>query len=75
MREAFDIKPGEVVSLVGAGGKTTLMFALARELAAPQKLVITTTTTKIFYPSPSDTPYVLVSENEDEIADFILSNA
>jgi len=74
-REAFDIEPGEVLSLVGAGGKTTLMFALARELAAPKKLVITTTTTKIFYPSSSDTPYVLVSEKDDEIADFILNKA
>ena len=32
--EALNIKPGEVISLVGGGGKTTLMFALARELAA-----------------------------------------
>ncbi|MCP4575233.1 MAG: putative selenium-dependent hydroxylase accessory protein YqeC [Deltaproteobacteria bacterium] len=73
LTEAFDIQPGDVISLVGAGGKTTLMFALAGELTARKKLVITTTTTKIFYPSSSDTAYVLVSEEENEIADFILS--
>ena len=73
LREAFDIQSGEVISLVGAGGKTTLMFALARELSARKRLVITTTTTKIFYPPSWETPYVLISEEEDEIVDFILS--
>lgn len=72
LSRAFDIQPGEVISLVGAGGKTTLMFALARELAEQRKLIVTTTTTKIFYPSSSETPYVFVSEKENEITDFIL---
>ncbi len=71
-REAFDIQPGEVIGLVGAGGKTTLMFALARELISQKQLVITTTTTKIFPPSPADTPFLLVSEDRDAILDFIL---
>ncbi len=34
LKEALGIKLGEVVSLVGGGGKTTLMFALAQELAS-----------------------------------------
>jgi len=72
LREAFDIQPGEVISLVGAGGKTTLMFALARELILQKNLVITTTTTKIFPPSPTDTPFLLVSEDRKVIMDFIL---
>ena len=74
LREAFDIQPAEVISLVGAGGKTTLMFALARELMARKGVVITTTTTKIYPPSLSDTPYVLVSEDGGEIRDFILAS-
>jgi len=74
LKAAFDIQPGEVISLVGGGGKTTLMFALARELMAQKGLVITTTTTKIFTPTLSDTPYVLVSAEENEIIDFILKN-
>ncbi len=41
--------PG-IVSLLGAGGKTSLMFLLAREIQAQGKTVLTTTTTKIFYP-------------------------
>jgi probable selenium-dependent hydroxylase accessory protein YqeC len=51
--------------MVGAGGKTTLMFALGLELAAPGKLVITTTTTKIFEPSTPQTQQLIVEENED----------
>ena len=33
-----NIKLGKVISLVGGGGKTTLMFALARKLAIGEKL-------------------------------------
>ena len=33
LTEALGIKAKEVISLVGAGGKTTLMFRLARELS------------------------------------------
>ncbi len=72
LRESFDIQPGEVISLVGAGGKTTLMFSLARELILQKCLVITTTTTKIFPPSPADTSFLLVSEDREAITDFIL---
>jgi probable selenium-dependent hydroxylase accessory protein YqeC len=48
LKEAFDIHYGDVISLVGAGGKTTLMLALAKELAATGESIVTTTTTKIF---------------------------
>ena len=48
LKEAFDIHYGDIVSLVGAGGKTTLMSALAKELVDTGESVVTTTTTKIF---------------------------
>ena len=48
LREAFNIRQGEVISLVGAGGKTTLMSALAHELVNEKVRIISTTTTKIF---------------------------
>ena len=38
----------DVVALVGGGGKTTVMFRLAREAVARGGRVITTTTTRIF---------------------------
>lgn len=40
-----------VVSIVGAGGKTTLMFSLARLLGRSAKVLVTTTT-KIYVPDP-----------------------
>jgi probable selenium-dependent hydroxylase accessory protein YqeC len=75
LSEAFEIRPKEVISLVGAGGKTTLMFALARELVTHKKVVITTTTTKIFPPSPPEMPFVLLSRDEEEIVSYIMKNA
>lgn len=74
LREAFDIFPGEVISLVGGGGKTTLMFALSHELITPERVVISTTTTKIFPPSSIDTPCLLILKEEKEVLDFILKN-
>lgn len=41
----FGIGPGELVAIVGGGGKTTTMFAIAD--AAPVNSVIVTTTTKM----------------------------
>lgn len=39
-----------VISVVGAGGKTSLIFAWARELAAAGKSVVITTTTHMYRP-------------------------
>jgi probable selenium-dependent hydroxylase accessory protein YqeC len=55
---------GDVVSIVGSGGKTTLMYHLAHELIEQGKRVITTTTTKIFPPHPSESPRLIISDNE-----------
>ena len=75
LKEALDIHPKEMISLVGAGGKTTLMFAICQELTAREKIVITTTTTKMFPPSSSDTPFLLLAGEEEEIVDLIFKNA
>jgi len=48
LKRALGIERAEVVSLVGAGGKTTTMFRLADELASDGWKVITTTTTMIW---------------------------
>jgi probable selenium-dependent hydroxylase accessory protein YqeC len=74
LKEALDIRPGEVVSLVGGGGKTTLMFALARELTLDGGCVVTTTTTKIIEPSPSETPLLLLEADEEELMRLLLDN-
>jgi probable selenium-dependent hydroxylase accessory protein YqeC len=60
--EALNLKERELISLVGAGGKTTLMFALAKELQALGSRVVTTTTTKIFFPTAEESPSVLLGD-------------
>ncbi|MGD2098333.1 MAG: selenium cofactor biosynthesis protein YqeC [Desulfobacterales bacterium] len=57
------LKKGGVISLVGAGGKTALMFRLARELSAGGDRVLTTTTTKIRLPMRRQSPLVMVSDS------------
>jgi probable selenium-dependent hydroxylase accessory protein YqeC len=65
--EILGLVGGGVVSIVGAGGKTTLMFTLAREIAAAGETVLTTTTTKILMPSRELSPQVIVSPHPDGI--------
>jgi probable selenium-dependent hydroxylase accessory protein YqeC len=55
-----------VISLVGAGGKTSLMFRLAHELSAAGDTVLTTTTTKI-HPPAGQSKYLLVSDSPSDI--------
>ncbi len=74
LKEAFGIKPGEVISLVGGGGKTTLMFALAHELASSGQSVISTTTTNILEPSPSETLLLLLEADEEQMIRALLHN-
>ncbi len=61
--DAFDIQQNghELISLVGAGGKTTTMFALARALKSLHKRVLVTTTTNIFYPGKDECDGVIVN--------------
>lgn len=67
LKEALDIKHDEVVSLVGGGGKTSIMFRLAQELVYGGETVITTTTTKILEPSASETPLLILEKDESAI--------
>jgi probable selenium-dependent hydroxylase accessory protein YqeC len=69
--EALGLKEREVVSLVGAGGKTTLMYRLAKELFLSGKRVVTTTTTKILEPKREETNFLFVDSDEKRIKDFV----
>lgn len=61
VRTALSIGERGVISLIGAGGKTACMYALAKELVCVGKRVLTTTTTKIFMPTREESPATIVA--------------
>jgi probable selenium-dependent hydroxylase accessory protein YqeC len=56
---ALGLGPHEHVAIVGGGGKTSLCFALAEELAGAGKRVIITTTTKVWRKEADRAPCVI----------------
>lgn len=62
-----------IVSIIGAGGKTTLMFQLAKMLHQQGKTVLTTTTTKIFFPTPLHCPKTIIEPDIDLLVQQIQS--
>ena len=58
----MDISPGDMVCVMGAGGKATLMKGLIREMLDEPFPVIITSTTNLHALSGEDAPPVLMSE-------------
>jgi probable selenium-dependent hydroxylase accessory protein YqeC len=56
-----------IITITGAGGKTSLMFALARAFQKRGTRVITTTTTRILRPGPEQSSHVLLCSENDSI--------
>jgi len=71
LSESLGLKKREVISLAGAGGKTALMFRLAKELFLAGKKVVTTTTTKILEPVSGETVSLFINLNEEELKQFV----
>jgi len=71
LKDALALRDREVISLVGGGGKTSLMFALGRELASRLKGVILTTTTKIWEPRASQEFDLFLSDQISEIKKWV----
>ena len=63
LRRMLGIQPG-LTAIIGGGGKTTLLYALARELSQTARVIVCTTTHIL---PPEHLP-CLLSESEDEIA-------
>jgi probable selenium-dependent hydroxylase accessory protein YqeC len=64
--DALSVAAGDVVSLVGAGGKTTVLYALSVELRRRGLSVVATTTTHLqMPPTGATTPPLVVVEEED----------
>jgi probable selenium-dependent hydroxylase accessory protein YqeC len=65
LEEALGLHRGEMVSLIGAGGKTTTLFRLAKELRDQGGKVLVTTTTKILKPSKPHVDRLFLVEDVD----------
>ena len=63
LAEALGVRAGDVVALVGAGGKTAALYRLAEELGAGHSLVATTTTHML--PPPAPWPLILAPHPAD----------
>jgi probable selenium-dependent hydroxylase accessory protein YqeC len=71
LSSALALEAREHLALVGAGGKTTLMFALAKELRRAKKRVLTSTTTKIWHQQASNSPYVAFIKSDSSWKDAL----
>lgn len=67
LREALCLEGGGVVSLVGAGGKTSLMFRLAQEISGAGETVLTTTTTKVMLPTREQSPQIILATSPEAV--------
>lgn len=63
-QEKLDHEP--IISIIGAGGKTTLLYLLADELSKKNKILLTTTT-HMYYPTHFDNRQVVTNEDLDKI--------
>lgn len=61
LKDLVGLRKGDIVSIVGAGGKTTLMYSLAEELRCGSKVLVTTTT-KIYMPEKEDYDFAIIGE-------------
>jgi probable selenium-dependent hydroxylase accessory protein YqeC len=66
LTDALSLGSREIIALVGGGGKTTLMFALAQELNGKGLKVITTATTKIFEPAREQACMLVVQDDPEQ---------
>lgn len=68
--DALGVSVGDLVGIAGAGGKTSLMYTLGREIAGRPCRVLLTTTTKIIYPQGGEVAKILLGpETEETLTD------
>jgi probable selenium-dependent hydroxylase accessory protein YqeC len=73
LSELIDLPQHPLISIVGAGGKTTTMYTLAAELAGRGQRVVTTTTTHLFPPNADETDVLLIEPETERLIPLIAS--
>lgn len=63
LSEILNLKRNSLVSIVGSGGKTTLMYLLANELKSNNKVLVSTTT-KIYVPKKEEVDFIATGKAE-----------
>lgn len=58
------LKQKDIISVVGAGGKTSFMFQLAQDIKKNNGKVLLTTTTKIYVPQKEQYDFICIGEKE-----------
>jgi len=71
LAEALGLGSREHIALVGAGGKTTLMFTLAKELVRKGNTVLTGTTTKVWQEQAENSAQVIITESDSRWKDIL----
>jgi probable selenium-dependent hydroxylase accessory protein YqeC len=74
LAKALDLGAGEMVSLVGGGGKTTVLYRLAGELYRAGMATLVTTTTKIFPPSREQCHFLYVEKERARLVVALRKN-
>ncbi len=69
LKDALGLQRGEMLSLIGAGGKTTTLFCLAHELWEEGGKVLATTTTKMFKPAKPHVHRLFLAQNLEALVD------
>lgn len=62
LKNLLDLNKSDVISIVGAGGKSTFMYSLAEELRDKSRVLVTTTT-KIYMPEKEDYDFIVIGED------------
>ena len=66
LSDLIDIKIGDIISVVGSGGKTTFIYNLAKEIKNEKVLI--STTTKMLYPEENQVDYFFCLSEDNEIS-------
>lgn len=68
--DAINPRRGDVIALIGGGGKTSIMYALGIEAAKGAFKTVLTTTTRIFYPENPGLQ-VIINDEPEELLNII----